>query len=120
MISQKDKKKAEEMVGQAEQLLERADTEPNQESQLAEQARNLLNEAIAFDPSNSDAWSNRGAAKTKLGDHEDASSDCDEAIRLNPRNASAWSTRGSAKFYLGDYQGAITDCDELYYIKSHQ
>ena len=112
MISQKDKKKAEEMVGQAEQLLERADTEPNQESQLAEQARNLLNEAIAFDPSNSDAWSNRGAAKTKLGDHEDAISDCDEAIRLNPRNSDAWSNRGLAKIKLGDYQDAITYCDE--------
>ena len=112
MVSENDKKKAEELVLEAARLLHRADTEPDQKSQLAQQALILLDDAIALDPSNSRAWNIRGLAKHDLGDHEDAITDYNEAIRLNPTNDKAWNNRGMAKSDLGDHEGAISDLDE--------
>ena len=100
------------MVLEAARLLHRADTEPDQKSQLAQQALILLDDAIALDPSNSRAWNIRGLAKHDLGDHEDAITDYNEAIRLNPTNDKAWNNRGMAKSDLGDHEGAISDLDE--------
>ena len=55
---------------------------------------------------------NRGVAKLKLGDYEDAIADYDQAIALNPDDADAYYNRGIAKRGLGDHDSAIADFDQ--------
>ena len=55
------------------------------------------------------AYSNRGHAKSELGDKQGAISDYNLAIKINPNHANAYSNRGNAKSALGDKQGAIAD-----------
>ncbi len=55
------------------------------------------------------AYSNRGHAKSALGDKQGAIADYNLAIKINPNYAQAYSNRGNAKSELGDRQGAIAD-----------
>jgi tetratricopeptide (TPR) repeat protein len=109
MASKANKEKAQKLVDEASELLERVRAELENKTQLALQVLELMNEAIALDETNDNAWSNRGFAKHALGDHQGAIDDCSEAIRLNPKNSTAWNNRGIAKDSLGDHQGAIDD-----------
>jgi len=117
MASKANKEKAQKLVDEASELLERVRAELENKTQLALQVLELMNEAIALDETNDNAWSNRGFAKHALGDHQGAIDDCNEAIRLDPKNDAAWGNRGAAKGAQGDHQGAIDDCTkaiELY------
>ena len=109
MASKANKEKAQKLVDEASELLKRIDAEPENKIQLALQVLELMNEAIALDETNDNAWSNRGFAKHALGDHQGAIDDLNKAIRLNPKNDTAWINRGGAKRNLGDHQGAIDD-----------
>lgn len=75
-------------------------------------AISAYDQAIRLDPNDSAAYSNRGSAKSDLGQHEEAIKDCDESIRLDPSNSAAYSNRSRAKGILGQYEEAIKDCDE--------
>jgi tetratricopeptide (TPR) repeat protein/S1-C subfamily serine protease len=55
------------------------------------------------------AYSNRGMAKSGLGDNKGAFADYDTAIRINPQFAKSYSNRGVLKAELGDKKGAIAD-----------
>ncbi len=55
------------------------------------------------------AYSNRGNAKSDLGDKKGAIADYNLAIELNPQFAVAYTNRGFVKSDLGDHQGAIAD-----------
>ncbi len=52
MASDEDKKKAQELVEQAERLLVSLQNEPENQTQLAQEAFDLLDQAIALDPEN--------------------------------------------------------------------
>jgi tetratricopeptide (TPR) repeat protein/S1-C subfamily serine protease len=56
-------------------------------------------------------YSNRGNAKSALGDKKGAISDYDIAIIIDPQQAIAYSNRGLVKYDLGDKKGAISDLD---------
>ena len=55
------------------------------------------------------AYSNRGNAKERLGQHDAAFADYDRAIELDPNYAIAYSNRGAAKHSLGQYDAALAD-----------
>ena len=48
------------------------------------------------------AYNNRGNAKKRQGDYQEAIKDYDEAIELDPNFAYAYNNRGEAKFELQD------------------
>ncbi len=63
-------------------------------------------------PNDTDAYNNRGVAKSKLEDYIGAIQDFNKAIELNPNYSAAYSNRGLAKRDLKDYRGAIEDYDK--------
>lgn len=75
----------------------------------------LYDKIIAKEPK---AWlySNRGNAKSELGDNKGALADYDSAIRINPQFAKSYSNRGVLKAELGDNKGAITDFDTAIHL----
>ena len=69
----------------------------------------LWNHALAVDPGNFVAWTNRGWAEHLAGDLPKAVADYTEAIRLRPSYALALNDRGFARQMQGDLHGAILD-----------
>ena len=69
-------------------------------------------EAIKLDPTNDEAYSVRGFAKTKLGRHTESLADLDEAIFLNSGVALNFSNRGYLKNELGNHKEALIDLTE--------
>jgi len=68
------------------------------------------NEAIAINPSNAEAYSNRGNAKMKIGgDVGSAILDYNKALELRPGYVNASFNRGLAREILKDVQGAEED-----------
>ena len=62
---------------------------------------------LELEPSNSDAWNNRGSCCKKLGKVQDALQCYENALHAEPHNASAWSNKGNALSALGKYTEAI-------------
>jgi tetratricopeptide (TPR) repeat protein len=58
------------------------------------------------------AYSNRGIAKSELGDKKGAILDQDKAISINPQFDLAYANRGATKSDLGNDKGAILDYDK--------
>ena len=69
-------------------------------------------QAIRLNPQYTEAYYNRGTAKSMLGRHQEAIADYNEAIRLNPQVAQTYTNRGNAKVALGRHQEAMADYDE--------
>ena len=76
------------------------------------EAISCYDKVLDIDPRNAAAYSNRGVAKSRLGDHQAAIADYDKALEINPNSAGAYSNRGVAKSDLGDHQTAIADHDK--------
>ena len=72
--------------------------------------------AIGIDPSNGDAFINRGATKFEL--EVIAEQLVTKAIEINPKDASTYVSRGNARGKLEDYQAAIDDFDKALSIDS--
>jgi Flp pilus assembly protein TadD len=70
-----------------------------------------LDQALAIDPTISEAWYERGTALGRLGRPAEALNSFDRAIALNPNDAQAWSNRGTALGNLGRYSEAISSYD---------
>jgi Flp pilus assembly protein TadD len=68
--------------------------------------------AISIDPTNVEAYANRGFIKNKSGDQQGAISDYNQAISIDPSNARMYDNRGIVKCNLGDTQGAINDFNQ--------
>lgn len=68
-----------------------------------------LNQAIALDPQDGEAYGDRGYIKAESGNFQGAIADYNQAILLDPQNAQAYNDRGVVKLDLGDMQGAIAD-----------
>jgi tetratricopeptide (TPR) repeat protein len=58
-------------------------------------------------------YTNRGLAKSDLGDVKGALADFDKALELDPDNAGAYGNRGNTRSAMGDLQGALADFDHL-------
>ena len=82
MASKSNKEKAQELVDKAGELLKRIDAEPENKTQLAQQALELMKKAIALDEENDGAWNHKGEGHLYLNNHEEA---LNIAIQLNPK-----------------------------------
>ncbi|MFA5794251.1 MAG: tetratricopeptide repeat protein [Candidatus Brocadiia bacterium] len=74
-----------------------------------QQALELFDQAIKVDPSNYEAYTNRGVCYAALGQIDQAIKDLNEAIKLNPKNVGAYANRASLYYSKKDYVRAIED-----------
>jgi tetratricopeptide (TPR) repeat protein len=72
-----------------------------------EEAIKYYDRVLDLEPSNSDAWNNRGSCCKKLGKVLEALKCYENAIKIQPFNASAWSNKGNALSAMGKYTEAI-------------
>ena len=70
------------------------------------------NEAIRLNPTDANAYINRGNAWCAKKDYDKAIADYSEAIRLNPTDAIAYYGRGGTWGNKKEYDQAISDCNE--------
>ncbi|WP_410659930.1 tetratricopeptide repeat protein [Amycolatopsis sp. lyj-112] len=75
-------------------------------------ARRDYDRAVALNPDDSFAWSDRGNLFHNDGEWARALEDLNRAIELNPAYAYSWRGRGSSRAELGDLDGAMEDLDE--------
>ncbi len=80
------------------------------EAKYAE-ALEAFTQAIAENPTNSEAYRQRGRSRNRLNDPKGALVDYDKAVELDPRNAAAWTDRSTLKRQLKDAAGALDDID---------
>ena len=66
-------------------------------------------EAIKLDPTDPDAFNNRGQAYDNKGEYDLAIADYTQSIRLNSDNARAFFNRGLALAIKGEHQRAVAD-----------
>ncbi|HJQ83641.1 MAG TPA: tetratricopeptide repeat protein [Candidatus Binatia bacterium] len=71
----------------------------------------LWERAVAVEPRNHIAVTNRGWARELLGDRAGAARDYSAAIAIDPRYELAWNDRGAVRQVEGDVEGAIADYD---------
>lgn len=71
-----------------------------------------LTAAIEMDPTNADAYYNRGIAYRSTGDYVTATADLSEAIRLGRKTAETYVARGTAYREAREYGRAIDDFTE--------
>jgi tetratricopeptide (TPR) repeat protein/S1-C subfamily serine protease len=81
-----------------------------QESKQYNKSISIYNEIIQKEPK-AYAYTNRGKAKSALGNKKEAIADYDRAIAINPKHAMAYTNRGNAKSALGNKKEAIADYD---------
>jgi tetratricopeptide (TPR) repeat protein len=67
--------------------------------------------AVAADPKDANALSDRGALRKNRGDPDGAIDDCTRAIAIDGRHAEAWANRGLARGDKGDFEGAAKDLE---------
>ena len=77
----------------------------------------LLNKVIKVFPNFSVIYNDRGIAKAKLKEYEDAIIDFDRSIEIDQDYATVYANRANAKFYVGDYDGAFADYDKAIELK---
>lgn len=76
-----------------------------------EKAIEKYSRAIDINPKLTEAYCNRGLAKSNMKNYDEAIADYDIAIGINPKYVDAYNNRGIAKNDLGRYEEAIADCD---------
>ncbi len=69
----------------------------------------VFSEIIGIDPTNEQAYINRGTIYVKLGMVDEGVADYSQAISLNPEEANAWYNRGTALLSGHDLDRAIRD-----------
>ena len=69
-------------------------------------------QGIQLTPNNAAAYTNRGNAKSALGQHQAAIADHTEALRLNPNLAAAYINRGVSNSLLGRVNEARRDFEK--------
>jgi tetratricopeptide (TPR) repeat protein len=82
-----------------------------------DEALRFYDEAIRLKRDYSNAFYNRGVARSDKGDIEGALKDYDEAIRLKPDSADTFNNRGILRRTKGDLEGALKDYDEAIRLK---
>ena len=71
----------------------------------------LVDRALAIQPQNAPAYSNRGNILRDLGRLEEAVQSCTRAIELDPRFAVAYCNRATALLAMGRHEEALADTD---------
>jgi tetratricopeptide (TPR) repeat protein len=94
--------RAAELVNQSKDLFEEGDWEGT---------INAATAALAFDPENEVAYTNRAGAYANKGRIDEAIKDSNKAIRINPYYALAYNNRGYATERAGDLSKALEDYD---------
>lgn len=69
--------------------------------------------AIELNPSNADAYCDRGDAYDEMGEYSRVIADYSKAIKLDPNHASAYFGRGRAYGEIGEYDKAILDFNKV-------
>ena len=68
-----------------------------------------FNKAIEINPSDADAYYNRGIAYGHKGQHDKAISDYNKALEIDPKFADAYNNRGISYFFKKEYEKAWDD-----------
>ena len=68
-----------------------------------------FNEALELNPSNAEAYYNRGSAYAHKDQYDRAISDYSKAIELNPRYEQAYNNWGLVYYYEGKHDEACSD-----------
>jgi tetratricopeptide (TPR) repeat protein len=74
-----------------------------------DQAISAATSAIALDPSNEVAYTNRAGAYSNKGMYQEAIQDCNRAIEVNPHFGLAYNNRGYARYKIGQFNEALAD-----------
>jgi predicted TPR repeat methyltransferase len=82
-----------------------------------QQAIELIDQALAIEPANAAAWSNRGNALLELKRYPDALKSYDRALAINPRHAEALHNRGLTLHTLDRTEEALASYDRALKIK---
>lgn len=77
-----------------------------------QEAKELLDQALASDPNDRDALNSRSAANFSMKRWDAAQKDAARAIELDPRNETAYTARALARYGAGDYLQAIEDAKQ--------
>ena len=85
-----------------------------------EEAMKDYDEAVKLDPRCTEAYNNRGLAKSHMGKHEEAIKDFDQALESDPKTAVAYHSRGITKAEMGRCQEAVEDFSEAIRLKSDE
>jgi small glutamine-rich tetratricopeptide repeat-containing protein alpha len=89
---------AEKLKGQGNEAMKKKDYDT---------AIKYYTEALELVPLNPIYLSNRAAAYSGCGKHEEAKQDAEMAVAADPKYSKAWSRLGLANFVLGDTKGAM-------------
>ncbi|KAK7532632.1 hypothetical protein IWX49DRAFT_552784 [Phyllosticta citricarpa] len=92
------KAEAEKLKGQGNAAMQRKDYAT---------AIQLYTQALELVPLQPIYLSNRAAAHSGAGRHQDAAADAEMAVAADPKFAKAWSRLGLARFALGDAKGSM-------------
>jgi tetratricopeptide (TPR) repeat protein len=79
-----------------------------------QQARPLLEKAVALGPDRARAWSDLGLALVQLGEEDRALPALEQALALDPELAVAWYNRGLLRYHLDDLAGAVADLERAH------
>ena len=82
-----------------------------------QQAIDLFDQALAIDPANAAAWSNRGNALLELKRHTEALASYDRALAINPGHADALHNRGLTLHNLDRTSEALKSYDRALAIR---
>ncbi|TLD34685.1 small glutamine-rich tetratricopeptide repeat-containing protein-like protein [Venturia nashicola] len=97
-LDDKTKAEAEKFKGQGNAAIQKKDYAA---------AIDLYTKALDLNPLHPIYLSNRAAAYSGAGKHEEAKNDAEMAVAADPTFAKAWSRLGLAKFALGDAKGSM-------------
>jgi tetratricopeptide (TPR) repeat protein len=76
-----------------------------------DEAISAATSAIALDPANEVAYTNRAGAYTSKGMYLEAIKDCNRAIEINPHFGLAYNNRGYARYKIAQFDEALADYD---------
>lgn len=97
-LDEKTKAEAEKLKSQGNAAIQKKDYAS---------AIDFYTKALDLNPLHPIYLSNRAAAYSGAGKHEDAKNDAEMAVAADPNFAKAWSRLGLAKFALGDARGSM-------------
>ena len=78
----------------------------------------LLDQVIAMEPKNLDAYFYRGLAKNDLGDFQGAIVDYSKIILIEP-DADTYFNRGNSRYNMEDFEGAKLDYEKAYELDNN-
>jgi eukaryotic-like serine/threonine-protein kinase len=82
------------------------------EAEEYESAISAFDKALSNRNDFAQAWTNRGFAQGKLGEHVEKFSSCEQATEVAPDFAEAWNCRGLARFDLQQYERALEEYNQ--------